>query len=317
MSDKVKFNDNCIMVSKKYLDSILQDAIFKGNKVNISGIEAYQAVDNFKDNVGYLLVSEEALRELINKADITGTTSNEEDIYRDAICILADSLSDTNKKVETLANLFKHEKENVDSLKKENKSLKEAKSSVVSKDMQKQHEIVVTKLKEANSEIKRLKEELAKMRGTLQEKDNNVANLQKEIDTLKSSAKERMSNARQVKMKKSDQIAAMIISLAVQRYDVGAIQQILSDKDIKIATIYRALSVREDVDRERVLKLYTEYPETFQGVSKEDLIKWFETNRIKKLHLISKEDFIKKYGETALPEKDKYITEDYYSIKDM
>lgn len=222
----------------------------------------------------------------------------------------------------TLGNVYKTEDEQyrIIDVKTLNKLLKQRQSKVMLEDMQKQLNVAIPKLQEANSENKRLREEMSKLRSASIEVEKlqaKVADLQKQIEELKSSATNRMSKARKVKMKKSDKTAAMIISLAVQRYDVGAIQQILSDKDIKIATIYRALSVREDVDRERVLKLYTEYPETFQGVSKEDLIKWFETNRIKKLHLISKEDFIKKYGETALPEKDKYITEDYYSIKDM
>lgn len=117
-------------------------------------------------------------------------------------------------------------------------------------------------------------------------------------------------------MKKSDKTAAMIISLAVQRYDVETIQQILSDK-VKPATIYRAISVKEDKDRERILNLYAEYPNEFNGVSEKELIQWFEATRIKKLHLIKKEEFISKYGEAALPEKDKYITEDYYSTMDM
>ena len=222
----------------------------------------------------------------------------------------------------TLGNVYMTEDEQyrLIDVKTLNKLLKQRQSKVMLEDMQKQLDVAIPKLQEANSENKRLREEMSKLRSAsieVEKLQSKVADLQKQLEELKSSATNRMSKAREVKMKKSAQTAAMIISLAVQRYDVETIRQILSDKDIKIATIYRARSVKEDKDRERILNLYAEYPNEFNGVSKEDLIKWFETNRIKKLHLISKEEFISKYGEAVLPEKDKYITEDYYSTKDM
>lgn len=228
----------------------------------------------------------------------------------------------------TLGNVYKTEDEQyrIIDVKTLNKLKKQRQSKIMLEDMQKQLDVAIPELQKANNNNKKLREELAskdreiyRLKSTSTEVEKlqaKVADLQKQLEELKASATNRMSKAREVKMKKSDQTASMIISLAVKRYNVETIQQILSDK-VKPATIYRAISVKEDKDRERILNLYAEYPNEFNGVSEKELIQWFEATRIKKLHLISKEEFISKYGEAVLPVRDPFITEDYYSEKDM
>lgn len=247
----------------------------------------------------------------------------------------------------TLGNIYMTEDElyRLIDVKTLNKLLKQRQSKVMLEDMQKQLDVTIPKLQEANSEIKKLKEELVrkneeifKLKNTSTEETSSenkrlreeLASKEKELSELKSiSLNEKRSNSTmkareksiELRSKKSRELASFILASIVKGISVDKTRNIASSyfgKDIKIATIYRALSVREDKDRERVLNLYADFPEEFSGVSEQELIQWFETSRIKKLHLVSKEDFISKYGETALPEKDKYITtEAYYSTNDM
>lgn len=239
----------------------------------------------------------------------------------------------------TLGNIYMTEDEQyrlVD-VKTLNKLLKQRQSNVMLEDMQKQLDVAIPKLQEANSEIKKLKEEIFKLKSTSTEETSSenrrlreeLASKEKELSELKSiSLNEKRNNSTakareksiELRSKKSRELASFILASIVKGTSVEETRVIASSyfgKEVKPATIYRALSVKEDKDRERILNLYAEYSEQFDGVSKQELIQWFETTRIKKLHLLSKEDFISKYGETALPERDQFITEDYYSIKDM
>lgn len=300
---------------QKQIDSLKQsqaEAYFRGNIVRfnsdkISG--AVSVVTRGNVETSEVIVSKRAIEDLLQSNNAGNVNSS--------------VIINLNNQIRSL-------KSQIESLKEENKSLKQNPSKVAMKDMQKQLDVAIPKLKEANIKNKKLREELERkdmevyrLKNTSTEVEElyaKVADLQKKLEASKSSVTNRMSKAREVKMKKSDQTASLIIGLAVQRYDVGTIQQILStkyNKDVKLATIYRAMSVREDNDRQRISNLYAKFPEAFQGVTKEEVIRWFETNRIKKLHLVSKEDFIKKYGEAALPARDPFITEDYYSEKNM
>ena len=242
-------------------------------------------------------------------------------------------------KYSTLENIFMIEDEQyrLIDVKTLNKLLKQSQSKVIMNDLQRRVSIAIPELQKVISENKRLKEELERCNRLILDKDkeitalkNNVAapeeieNLRMEIASLKEKRSSNTLKAREkaleVKRKKAKELASIIVSLAMKKYSAEEIREILySDysREVKPATIYRAISVREDNDRQRILDLYNSFPENFQGVSEQDIIKWFETNRVKKLHLITKEEFIKKYGEEALPTRDQYMTDEYFSEKDM
>lgn len=124
-------NDDCVFVSKKYLDNLLKSAIFKGDKVDFDSednIEAFTVVDNFRDSTGFVLIKEQDLRNLLNTCKEHSTEDetiremnekvdyfyDEKNFYRDMIYRLLDGDAATRERC--LVDLFKHEKESSDRL---------------------------------------------------------------------------------------------------------------------------------------------------------------------------------------------------------
>lgn len=294
-------------------------AYFRGKNVQFKTDKlssAVSALDCTKGDTGKVIVSKREIEDLIESSS-TGTISL--------------------NVMENFGNQVKSLKEEIANLKEENKSLKENSPKTLLKDATKRLEVSYEVFKKEKAKVAQLKEELERCNRLILDKDkeitalkNNVAapeeieNLRMEIASLKEKRSSNTLKAREkaleVKGKKAKELASIIVSLAMKKYSAEEIREILySDysREVKPATVYRAISVREDNDRQRILDLYNSFPENFQGVFEQDIIKWFEANRIKKLHLITKEEFIKKYGEEALPTRDQSMTDEYFSEKDM
>lgn len=187
--------------------------------------------------------------------------------------------------------------------------------------MQKQMEKMREVQEYSNRKNSSLKKQIVELQQEKLKADNEIKELNEMVGSfstvgVSNAFAEARTKSIETRRKSHDANAAKIIDLTVQGYSVYEIQGILADEfdvDINIVTIYRAISVKEDGDRDRVLTLYEDYISQLGDSSKEDILDWFETTRIKKLKLVSKDTFIRMFGAEALPEPDKYIVDEFYS----
>lgn len=103
-------------------------------------------------------------------------------------------------------------------------------------------------------------------------------------------AREKMNQKRK---DAKDAKAALILDLAVSGYKANQIQSILIEQhetEVALSTIYRALSVRKAEDRQRIVTLYQAYIAGKGKCSLDDVLKWYESTRNKKLKLVSAQD---------------------------
>ena len=86
---------------------------------------------------------------------------------------------------------------------------------------------------------------------------------------------------------RSHKKSAYMLCYAVQGYKVREIAQVLYKEhniDVTERTVYRSLSVKEADDYERLISLYSEFPEIFDeyGISKKQIKLWYTSMRTKK-----------------------------------
>lgn len=120
---------------------------------------------------------------------------------------------------------------------------------------------------------------------------------------------------------RSHKIAAEVICNVVRGLSVKKALKHLEENNLCIdaSTAYRAISVKADGDKERIFTIFTEFPEVFDSyhISEQELLTWFEKERIKKLHLLSEQEVIESFGKDALKGivPDKYAGDIYFNPK--
>lgn len=162
-----------------------------------------------------------------------------------------------------------------------------------------------------------LRKELAESKGIIRELDARVKGYSKTVARNKSielrSSKSRQTTAKAIKyIMQGKSMKEVVVALAENE-----------DIHMKLNSLYRLICVTEDDSKEKLLSLMKEFPNEFEGVSKEAVIAWFNKLRAKKLHLISKDEITESYGDEALtvltnsgitPDK---CVEDHYSAEDV
>jgi len=117
---------------------------------------------------------------------------------------------------------------------------------------------------------------------------------------------------------KSYRVTAHILCYAVKGYPAGRIAEEFH-AEVAERTVYRAISVREDTDFKRITTILHQFPEIFDshGVKEPEVLEWFQTQRIKKLKLLSENDVIEGYGRDMLShiQPDTFVP-GYYHRKD-
>lgn len=88
---------------------------------------------------------------------------------------------------------------------------------------------------------------------------------------------------------KSMRVSAQALCYAVKGYSVKEIVQELND-EVTERTVYRALSVKEDTDLQRITTILHQFKEVFDShdVTEDDVLKWFHALRTKKLGYVTK-----------------------------
>lgn len=187
-------------------------------------------------------------------------------------------------------------------------------------------EILLEEIKKKDEEIKRLKSELRNAR-IAEMKAERLALSNEELETKLSiitNGQKYWRSAVNSRILKSYKTMALAICNKIKGFCVSDIVMHLRGQSVCVdtATVYRALSVKGDNDKKRIVSVYTTYPEIFEehGISKEELIHWFDSQRINKLHLISQEnldndlvDRLKEYG----IQPDRYVKGSYFKKQDV
>ena len=187
-------------------------------------------------------------------------------------------------------------------------------------------EILLEEIKKKDEEIKRLKSELSNAR-IAEMKAERLALSNEELETKLSiitNGQKYWRSAVNSRILKSYRTMALAICNKIKGFCVSDIVMHLRKQSVYVdtATVYRALSVKGGNDKKRIVSVYTTYPEIFEehGISKEELIHWFDSQRINKLHLISKEDLdndlvdkLKEYG----IQPDRYVKGSYFNKQDV
>lgn len=161
-------------------------------------------------------------------------------------------------------------------------------------------------------------EELTKLRAIVNAYEERRANNRKAREGSLSKARQKGLEVRQ---HKSREQTARILVLTLKGYSVREVISVMYEDysaEVKQGNIYRLLSVKEDTDRERILSIYDDFKDLFKDITKEELISWFNSERINKLHLISKEQLIRRIGIDEFNAKclipDEYVDGEYYKI---
>ncbi len=187
-------------------------------------------------------------------------------------------------------------------------------------------EILLEEIKKKDEEIKRLKSELSNAR-IAEVQAERLALSNEELETKLSiitNGQKYWRSAVNSRILKSYKTIALAICNKIKGFCVSDIVMRLRKQSVYVdtATVYRALSVKGGNDRERMVFVYTTYPEIFEehGISKEELVHWFDSQRINKLHLISQEDLdndlvdrLKEYG----IQPDRYVKGSYFNKQDV
>lgn len=119
---------------------------------------------------------------------------------------------------------------------------------------------------------------------------------------------------------KSMGVSAQTLCYAVKGYSVKEIVQELND-EVTERTVYRALSVKEDTDLQRITTILHQFKEVFDShdVTEDDVLKWFTGLRVKKLRLVTRDELIKYFGKETLnvARRDAYVQGEYYNVKNI
>ena len=115
-------------------------------------------------------------------------------------------------------------------------------------------------------------------------------------------------------------LEAQIINESMKGLSIAEIQEslkVIRGEEISHMTVYRALSVKLNEDRNRIISLFSDFSDVFSHFTERDVIIWFSKKRITKLKLVSKDAIVCRYGVIALEDyvKDPYVAGDYYSVR--
>lgn len=311
-------NENSKLQQKNHdLECQLKSALFIGAKVDIGTDELTNVCQaNNCNNVSteYVFVKKQSLIQFIRESGTKKTDSEVVLTLNNQIKKL-EAENDRLKKSQTSNGKLEQAGKLVNDLRMENNSLKK----------QINEKINWVTSKEANE--KHLEEEIAQKDEELLELRKQLAHANEELAEFKNKKSLRSEKHRQVteanrqkaveaNKRKGMNTGALILAYHFDNLDIEGIIEVMRDYNcinVGRTLIYNTLSVRKDEDRERILNLYKGFPDYFSNVSEEELIAWFEKTRIKKLHLITRDEFIERFGEDKLPDPDKYVSGEYYS----
>lgn len=126
----------------------------------------------------------------------------------------------------------------------------------------------------------------------IKEKDKQLTILRNKLDLIKSKYMETetmisgfKNTAKKVTDNKAMKKSAMILEIAIKYNKTPS--EIIKETGFSKTTVYNALSVTKDNDKERIKQIGMMFPTLFDGV---DIISWYESQVIKKLHLLTYEE---------------------------
>ena len=223
-----------------------------------------------------------------------------------------------NNMILNFSNQIASLKKEVDKLKSENQSLKADAPKISNKEIDRLADLC----KELNSKLDKSSHHAYELQLALNNKEKEIKDLNEKLSSQESApaVSNLQEKAQEARRKKSDELAALILGFAIQGYSATEIKDILEssyNKVVALSTIYSAISVKEDTDRQRIKDLYVKYTHLFNRVTEKDLIRWFDNARVRKMKLIPKSMFQAMFFGTELPERDKYVTDEYYSVQNM
>ena len=168
-------------------------------------------------------------------------------------------------------------------------------------------------------EITDLKNQLSVANQKVQETERLKAVIRELEERLSTLAKGRnWKKAVHQNIAKSMGVSAQALCYAVKGCSVKEIVQELND-EVTERTVYRALSVKEDTDLQRITTILHQFKEVFDShdVTEDDVLKWFTGLRVKKLRLVTRDELIKYFGEEALniAGRDAYVQGEYYDMR--
>lgn len=159
------------------------------------------------------------------------------------------------------------------------------------------------------SAISRKEQEIERLKAVIRELEERLSTLAKGRNWKK---------AVHQNIAKSMGVSAQALCYAVKGYSVKEIVQELND-EVTERTVYRALSVKEDSDLQRITTILHQFKEVFDShdVTEDDVLKWFTGLRVKKLRLVTRDELIKYFGEEALniAGRDAYVQGEYYDMR--
>ncbi|MCI9176849.1 MAG: hypothetical protein HFH49_18390 [Lachnospiraceae bacterium] len=168
-------------------------------------------------------------------------------------------------------------------------------------------------------EITDLKNQLSVANQKVQETERLKAVIRELDERLSTLAKGRnWKKAVHQNIAKSMGVSAQALCYAVKGCSVKEIVQELND-EVTERTVYRALSVKEDTDLQRITTILHQFKEVFDShdVTEDDVLKWFTGLRVKKLRLVTRAEVIRHFGEEALniAGRDAYVQGEYYDMR--
>lgn len=184
----------------------------------------------------------------------------------------------------------------------------------------------------SQNRIKQLEKENADLKQQLsvvREKEQEIEQLRHTIRDLEEKLSlvtngQNWKKATDQRVLDSHMIAAEALCYSVKGCSVNEIVSNLWNNggiDVTARTVYRALSVKEDTDLERVKTILHQFPEIFarHAVSEDEVLQWFSTLRAKKLGFIDEQKAMEQYGIAILVglQSDKFTVGKYYSMADI
>lgn len=152
---------------------------------------------------------------------------------------------------------------------------------------------------ELKKEIADLKEQLSianKREQEIERLNGVIADLEEKLSVLKKGRN--WEAAVNQNVAKSMEISAHALCYAVKGCSVKEIVEKLDDI-VTERTVYRAISVKEDTDLQRITTILHQYRYIFESyeITEDEVLKWFEAVRAKKRGRIAKATVVQNYDE--------------------
>lgn len=300
------------------LESKLGGALFIGARVDLGTdklTNVCQVNNCNNESTDFLFVKKQTLTQFIRESGTKQTDSGVVNTLNTEVAKLK-AENEELKKSKVDNSKFKQAEEMVSNLRRENDSLKKQINEKLSRMSAKENNarILEAEISQKDAELLDLRQQLAHANEELAEFRNKKA-LRSEKHRQATEANRQ--KAIEANKKKGMNTGALILAYHFDGLDIEDIIEVMRDYNcinIGRTLVYNTLSVRKDTDRERILSLFRGYPDYF-SCTEEEVIDWFERTRIKKLHLITRDEFIERFGEDKLPDPDKYVSGEYYPRK--